>query len=206
MTSTPRAPRADLKLDEAEFFLAHLRDAPQLPSIRPDAPQAFAFYLSAFLNAGYSCQEVLELEVVQGKLMSPRAFKRWRAEWEGGLAETEARIWKLGREERRHEVHLRGAKTAARSGLVAAKARRLWRGGIYGSIIAGRPAPIPAGPFLDDETAAALAGLVPLEFATIPHFKDKSGQLEVIKTCTRYVALLRRHVADCQRRTESEAK
>jgi hypothetical protein len=40
MTSTPRTPPAYLKLDEAEFFLAHVRDAPQLPNIRPDAPLA----------------------------------------------------------------------------------------------------------------------------------------------------------------------
>jgi hypothetical protein len=153
VTSASRTPQTEWKLDEAKFFLWHLRDSrPTLAS--RDAP-AFSFYLSAFLNAAYSCREVLRLEVLQGKLMWRDAFYRWREAWVGSLDNADRRACTLGLGERNSEVHERGAKTVPKSGLVAMKPQSLFRGGIYGNIVTGG-SPIPAGPLLDEETASAV--------------------------------------------------
>jgi hypothetical protein len=80
--------------------------------------------------------------------------------------------------------------------LVAIKPQHLFRGGIYGSIVTRS---VPTGPLLDDEAAAALAAVVPLQFATIQNFEDERGRIDVVTTCTRYLALLRSYVADCHR-------
>jgi hypothetical protein len=201
LMSVARTPLADGKLDEAEFFLLHMREGHRSGA---DPLRALRFFLSAFLNAGYSCQEVLKLEVVQGKLMSRKTFDRWEASWVDVLGTEDARIWSLARDQRRHEVHLRGAKLVALSGLVRAAAQRLWRGGIMGTIVTGSTSP-HTGPLLDEETALALAGLVLLTFGTIQHFQDERGRLEVVEGCTRYLNLLRAYVTDCHKNIEANA-
>jgi hypothetical protein len=45
-----------------------------------DPGQAFRYYIDAFLNAAYSCQEILRAEAVP-KLMSRPAFDRWESRW-----------------------------------------------------------------------------------------------------------------------------
>ena len=104
------------------------------------------------------------------------------------------RIWRLGLDARGQEVHRRGAKTVPVSGIVQVRPQRLWRGGIYGSIVTGPPA-VPIGPLLDDETAAALASIVPLQLATLQHFEVEGERLEVVTVCTRYLSLLRKYIA-----------
>jgi hypothetical protein len=201
MATESRTPRAVWKADEAEFFLFSLREGARAPSTNPrlDPLRSFAFYLSAFLNATYSSREILRLEALQDNAISREAFDDWSSKWEGSLSEADARIWRLGREVRRQEVHLRGAETVPVSGIVAVKfPRQLWRGGIYGSIVTGPP-PAPTGPLLDDETAAALASVVPLQFATLQHFEVEGERLEAVTLCTRYLALLRQYIDDLSR-------
>jgi hypothetical protein len=193
MTSASRTPRAVWKVEEAEFFLGYVRGTHRSTGARLDRQQVFLFFLSAFLNAAYSCREVLRLQAIQGKLLSREAFDRWQAAWERSLGEADARIWSLGLGERHREVHQRGAQTIPLSGLAAIKPQQLFRGGIYGSIVTRSE---PTGPLLDDETAAALSAVVPLTFATIQHFEDESGRLDVVETCTRYLQLLRNYVLD----------
>jgi hypothetical protein len=191
-----RTPRAEWKADEAEFFLSHLREV-RMGSTDPRYKplRVFAFYLSACLGAAYSSRVVLRLEALQDKLVSRDEFDGWHSKWEASLTEAEARIWKLGWDERGREVHHRGTETTPVSGVAVVRPPRFWHGGIYGSILAA-PGLEPTWPLLDDEAAAALASVVPLQFATFQHFEVEGERLEVVKTCADYLALLRRYITD----------
>jgi len=70
MTAVSRTPRATWKANEAQFSLGHLRQA----ATPRDPAEGFLFYLSAFLNAAYSCRQVLRLEAIQGNLLSRDAW------------------------------------------------------------------------------------------------------------------------------------
>src|SRR5262249_11263781 len=149
----------------------------------------------------YSCREVLRLEAIQYRLLSREAFDRSQSAWESDLSDADRRIWTLGLKQRHREVHERGVNTVPVSGLAAMKPQRLFRGGIYGSIV-NATAGSSTGPLLDDETAAALSAVVPLTLATSQHFEDERRRLEVVETCKRYLELLRAYVAECHQSSD----
>jgi hypothetical protein len=204
MTPDSRTPRGVWKADEAEFFLSHLRQPSPSSTAHRDPLQPFAFYLSAFLNAAYSSREILRLEALQDNAITRDMFDDWRSRWEVALVEDDARIWTLMRETRRQETHLRGVPTVPVSGLTVLRPQQLWRGGIYGSFVMGSP-PALTGQLLDDETALALSSVVPLRLASIPHFEIEGDRLEVVASCSQYLALLRRYIADLGRVIESHS-
>jgi hypothetical protein len=198
MAAETRTPRASWKADEAEFFLQHLRTSTSAAS--------FAFFLSAFLNAAYSCREILRLEATQDKAMSREEFDHWDSNWMAALSDDGLKIWKFGRDARRLEVHLRGAQTVSVSGLVAAKtppSNDL--GEFHRAFVTGRP-PGPTGPLLDDATLRALSEVVAVEFATIRHFDIAGKRLEVVTVCAQYLSLLRWYISDLANFTASHKR
>ena len=94
MTITPDAPAR--KLREATFFLSHMKA--REGDSRLDRHEEFGFFLSAFLNAAYSVQEVLRKKYQSGW---QREAQSWRAGLETDLRTLVAAL----QEERRITVH-----------------------------------------------------------------------------------------------------
>jgi hypothetical protein len=108
------------KLEEALFFLNHLKTAAQ-------APKPFQFYLSAFLNAAYGVQTYLRGEVTralreqartQGKRLGkdePRQFcDEQEEQWLSGLLPEKQMLWKSMKQYRGDEVHKKRVPTVSK--------------------------------------------------------------------------------------------
>jgi len=97
-------PETARKLREARFFLGHMQAEERKP-IR-QAPEAFPFYLSAFLSAARSITFVLQAELGGEERYRPLFDK-----WLNGRDEDERDLLKFMNDQRRAEVHILGSDT-----------------------------------------------------------------------------------------------
>jgi len=101
--------RTEKKLREAQCFLGYLRSHASTPF---DKREPFDFYLSAFLNATYSVQEVLQVETKIKELV----YKQWYKDWKAKLEANDQKLFpfmigeKKGSGQRHKEVHATGAE------------------------------------------------------------------------------------------------
>ncbi len=86
------------KLEEARFFLAHLREVPN-DSRKPINRRAPHYYFSAFLNAGYSTIQFvwreLKKELRQQNLSKSKIeqqYREWRKQWDDALSDDDERF------------------------------------------------------------------------------------------------------------------
>jgi hypothetical protein len=91
------------KLAEARFFFEKLSAADR--RVMNPEPEAFAYYLSAFLSAACSIKDVLCTEQPR-KLKKP--FGVWFARWEASLCKSDQSLWNSVYRQRVATVHLRG--------------------------------------------------------------------------------------------------
>ncbi len=90
--------RADNKIGEARFFLERLREANR-------EPQAFRYYLSAFLSAVISVKYVLTHE-------HERKFNAWFSDWKNAQSLEDRQLLNYMWGQRNAEVHKSGADVA----------------------------------------------------------------------------------------------
>jgi hypothetical protein len=94
-----KIPETRRKMAEAQFFYRKLRDAAAQQSTEP--PEAFGYYMSAFLSAAKS---VITISIFE--LRGANALRRWRA----GLREDGREFLELSWDQRDVEVHRLGVK------------------------------------------------------------------------------------------------
>ena len=109
------ARRARAKLAEARFFLAQLDERGDGRFDRD--PQAFGFYLSAFLNAGYSVTQMIRMELTRHVRQQGRKRGKggsigasFMEEWAASLAERDRKAWEWMDMQRHAEVHREGVE------------------------------------------------------------------------------------------------
>jgi len=102
-TELMKTPNAQRKLNEARFFLRHLKEVNQ-QQIRPEL-EAFAHYLSAFLAAAISI-----LYLLKGHEGGP-TFKQWFRSWRENLPPKDRELLNFMWRQRDLEVHEFGAET-----------------------------------------------------------------------------------------------
>ena len=134
-------PRTNLKLEETQFFLRHLRKE------REKDARAFGFYLSAFLNAAYSMTDLLEreakTELKKGAVKKKQAktlFDSWYQKWFQGRPANEQKVWVLMETQRRGEVHSLGTETVAETKAVPLDRSSRGHPAFYGQMITAPPA------------------------------------------------------------------
>jgi len=170
--------RAHDKLDEARFFLQHLREE-RRKTVR-NRPEAFRYYLSAFLSAAVSVIQVLDHEAGDA---FKEFWRRWRENLAQGVREFLNRMW----DRRGAEVHELGPKVEVKEKPVPAELAP-------GVQIFGPPTM-----FLPEEHLKRMQelGLPPWTQAWtfIPelHFEGEGDALQV---CERYLALLQGLLGD----------
>lgn len=101
----PPTPDTQRKLQETAFFLRHM-ELEEQKAVRNE-PEAFGFYLSAFLSAGRSVTFVLQTETSTSK----EDWEPWFSAWLSSRTGDEQTLLKLMNDQRRFEVHNTGAVT-----------------------------------------------------------------------------------------------
>jgi hypothetical protein len=160
------------KLREAQFFHRHLvRESER--SNRPE-PDAFDFYLSAFLSAGRSVTFVLQNE-------EKEKYDGWFPSWRAGLTQEESNLLRFVNEQRVAELKRLGAKTVTSVEFVAV--RELEQEG-HGHPAYGHHDFSPPG------TEPAKTGFV------VSHFEIEGNLAKAVETCSQYLRLCERLVQD----------
>jgi hypothetical protein len=90
------------KLDEARFFLGHLRE--EAVELMRQKPEAFGHYLSAFITAARSVPWVLQKEETE-------KYRAWISEWDATLTTEDKEFLKFTNDRRTDEIHGKGAET-----------------------------------------------------------------------------------------------
>jgi hypothetical protein len=91
------------KLDEARFFLGHMRA--EAAKVVKQHPEAFGHYFSAFITAARSVPWVLQCEQQENYLV-------WRNIWNAAKTDEERELENFTNERRLDEVKRNGAETA----------------------------------------------------------------------------------------------
>src|SRR5574341_2483848 len=112
-----KTPRANYKLGEVRFFFWHLQEENR--KVGKQCPEAFGYYLSAFLNATYSVVEILKRE-------ADKEYRSRCSQWRDNLSQDDRTLWddiERGyiHEQRRVEVHGFGAKTSSKEKAIPAE-------------------------------------------------------------------------------------
>ena len=199
-------PRANLKLDEAQLFLGHLREQ------RGKDARAFAFYLSAFLNAAYSMTDLLAREAktalkkgAERKKLAKTQFDTWYRDWVERLPADERKVWTLMEAQRRDEIHGLGAETVAETKPVPLERPSRAHPAFYAQMM-GSPPAIFGDAWAEEKRRLGLPSWVEAwREAQIHHFTIEGERHDVVNTCERYVALLQRLLEDFHRSELSSA-
>jgi len=204
-------PRTLDKLEEARFFLWHLREENAKAERGPGSvqwPRAFGFYLSAFLNAAYSVRKYLEVEAktdlkrgATNKGQAKRRYDEWLKGWEAALPPDEGQIWKLMKEQRGAETHWERAKTVIETKAVTYRSRFEHRGhpAYYAPFFFGFPGDF-GDPLAEEKRKLGLPPWATEWWeAQVHHFEMEDERRDVVQTCERYVKLLEKLVSDLDR-------
>jgi len=193
-------PRTELKLEEAKFFLGHLKGE-QGKDVQP-----FGFYLSALLNAAYSMTDLLgreaKTELKKGadkRKLAKMRFDEWYRAWVDGLPGDDHKVWVLMEAQRRDEVHGLGAETVAETKAVPLERPSRAHPAFYAQMISAPPA-IFGDAWAEERRRLGLPSWVQAwREAQIHHFEIEGERQEVVKVCVHYVGVLQRLLADFHR-------
>jgi hypothetical protein len=92
------------KLAEANFFFCKLSQSQGQVVVDPE-PEAFGYYLSAFLSAACSVRDVLRTEQPRRR---KNAYREWFKMWEVSLSKSDLSLWQSVYSQRVATVHLTG--------------------------------------------------------------------------------------------------
>jgi hypothetical protein len=100
--------KAQRRLRQARFFYQHLVNVrpttvnARQPTVTPDNPEAFRFYLHAFIQSARTITWTIGEE-------EPEKWEAWKPKWEAQHSEEERELLKLTNKLRTDEVHRGGA-------------------------------------------------------------------------------------------------
>lgn len=173
--------RTRKKLAETKFFLGHLEKQTRTTQQYPDA---FDFYLSAFLSAARSVTSMLQVE---DKDRYDRVFPGWH----DALSPEDRRLFRFMYEQRRVEVHEEGAKVDHETSMIPVW--EVWREPSSSPYFIARfGGPYASTPFGDDYASAKVGVLT-------PRFEIAPGEYrDAMEVCRRYVGLLEDVVRACE--------
>lgn len=168
-------PRASEKLEEAQFFLWHMKEEDQKTDRQ--WAEAFKYYLSAFLTAAASVVDTAIYQVRDAKL-----FKEWRDQ----LPPEDRASFDFMKGQRNFEVHGSGAETSIEQRAIALE-------NVLGTrlLVVG-----PPGMFLSEEQQRRNQerGLPPWTQASTEmpkyYFNNIGKREEVLRACEHYTVLL----------------
>jgi hypothetical protein len=104
--------RAKKKFDETKFFLAKLKTQ---ESRTGKYPERFDFYLSAFLSAAKSVEELFQYEVNRQPPDHRSKYNTWHREWKCKLSDEESHLIDFMVKDRNIEVHTSGSKRLSKT-------------------------------------------------------------------------------------------
>ena len=204
------------KLAEVLFFLSHLQQEQEKTTLQRQQ-DAVRFYLSAFLNAGFSVREYLEREATAWLRESARTkqqsgkqakakYPTWIADWKSRRSKEESVIWDLMTEHRRSEVHTSRVETTRESKAVPADHFSRHADPYYAYPPYGRApafyAAIAAGdefndPFVEEKHKLGLpVWCNAWTYSEIHHINVNGKQVTVVEACQKYHQLLSALVQD----------
>ncbi len=201
-------PRTLDKLEEARFFLWHLREENIKREGWPGSvgrSRAFRLYQSAFLNAAYSVLEYLKREAktelkrgATNKGQAKRRYDEWLEGWKAALPPGEWQIWDLMEKLRDDETHKERAKTVTETQAVPYEPPFGDRGHpAYGGGFIWSPPGEFGDPLAEEKRKRGLPSWATAwRSAQVPHFEIEGERREVVQTCERYVKLLEKLVSD----------
>jgi hypothetical protein len=160
--------RVEKKLREAAFFLRAVHAAGDMDG---GSPEIFDFYLSAFLSAAKSVEDMLRQDR-QAK------YDSWRDTWISKLASPERALMRFIAVDRNQEVHRRGSRRVQRDKQVKLAAGTTYPDG--STMVAGPPGMMDAATIIRPDY----------------YFTIDSAEMRVGDACARHVALLERLVGD----------
>ena len=171
-------PETERKLSEAAFFLGHMTAEER--KVPRNQPEAFGYYLSAFLSASRSVTFVLQTEAGGGD------YRQWFDTWLAGRGAGERELLTFMNGQRRAEVHLEGAATVPDIEMVPITRVDI----AHGPGVAGGPHPGYGFTWfgMPGETEVPTVGIV------THYFEDRKEP--VVAGCARYLALLGELVHD----------
>jgi hypothetical protein len=171
-------PNTQRKLREAKFFYGHLARESQQRVF--SQPEAFAYYLSAFVSAARSVGYVLQKE-------EKKKYDVWFPSWERSLTSEERKLLKFMNRQRVAEVHSEGAETTAELEYIPIVELRQDRFGhpAYGLHVFEPPLPLGQPP----STPPSIGR--PVHYFTIDGNPEK-----VVEVCGLYLQLSERLVHD----------
>ena len=175
-----KTPVACRKFREARFFLRHLVDGAQ--KAVPNEPEAFGFYLSAFLSAARSVIFALQCE-------EKKTYNEWFPKFKASLSSEEKELLDFMNTQRVLEVHRLGSQTLTKEKAVPADLSHLFP-----------PHQVMVHPSLilseEQEQANLEAGLPSWARAWVYvselYFEPKGEPVQVAKESERYAALIGR--------------
>jgi len=196
------------KVDEATFFLGHMRSEGN--NWRQEDPNIFRYYLSAFLNACYSSRAQVkkhfiatlrQSKVAQGKRANSR-FLAAEKEWEKVLSPANSEdsdLWGFIGDLRGDEVHDQRTPTVV-------KEKKIPMGygeGIPPGYSYFSPPPVQ---FAAASQARLQGWSQAWHVAAEHHFTIRDQVMPVIGVCERYLDILRRFVAHFEDYCETDIK
>ena len=165
-------PATQRKLREAQFFLRHLCD--ENKQVSRKEPDAFQFYLSAFLSAGRSVTFALKWE-------EKEKYKDWSEGWFSRLDEQDQQLCRFMIDQRNIAQKRGGAETQTGGDFVPVT-ELLTDDRSHPSYGFHWVAPVGTPP--------------PQIFRSVELFEMEGTEAEVTATCTRYLQLLDELVQD----------
>ena len=190
-------PRAQYKLGEVQFFLHWLQKE------REGNPQAFGYYLSAFLNAAYSLIVLLKLEAkmalktgAEKKKEAKKRFDAWLEEWVSALSAEDHDVWGLMEAQRTGEVHRLGAETVKETKAIPLEPPKSNPALFYITMNFGQPE-LYGDAWMEEKRRLGLPSWATAwREAQVHHFEIAGERRDVVETCQRYLALLERLLTD----------
>lgn len=164
--SMPAIEATKTKLGEAEFFYRKLSALQQ--RIVSNEPEAFGFYLSAFLSAARSVSLVLQTEHKQ-------KYDEWFLGWKESLPTDEQALLTNFNEQRVATVHRKGAEVAHRSEAISQSEFFL------AAALEGAQVHIWTGP---------PGTPLPQFYRSVRSFNFDGEEAEVVQACGRYLAVV----------------
>jgi hypothetical protein len=163
------------KLDEARFFLGHLRE--EAAKVMRQKPEAFGHYLSAFITAARSVPWVLQCE-------EKEKYLAWRETWDAAKTDEELELEEFTNERRLDEVKRKGAQT-----------KTTWEEVSIFKLPTEQANQFQVSGAIRYQNLALGAAAPPTVNRAVHHFKE-GGQSNVIATCERYLEYLEKMVRE----------
>ena len=175
------------KLREAQFFYRHLVDSQDLMGPDRNEPDAFSFYLSAFISAARSVPWVLQSE-------EKEKYEAWKPKWDAQLSSDERELVKFTNERRLDTVKRRGIEAIIEWENI--DLYELFKGSpFFKSDILDLNRQYPV---FGNHMSAPPAAETPSVSLVRPvfHFEREGAKEEVTKTCRKYLDYLERFVRE----------